>query len=86
MTWPRDIHVVLTRFGVKQVCYVPDSGHMDLIRSAHEDPAFLHWVRVGHWRRPLDEVLTFDRSLAARLHVDDRVHTYAGFMIADVAG
>ncbi len=61
-------------------------GARVLLRSAHEDPAFLHWVRVGHWRRPLDEVLTFDRSLAARLHVDDRVHTYAGFMIADVAG
>jgi S-adenosylmethionine-diacylglycerol 3-amino-3-carboxypropyl transferase len=41
-------------------------------------------VRVGHWRRPLDEVLRFDVELAARLHADDRVHTYAGFKIADV--
>ncbi|MFO0992173.1 MAG: phosphonopyruvate decarboxylase [Hyphomicrobiales bacterium] len=39
MSWPGDIHAVLTRFGVSQVCYVPDSGHMDLIRSAHADPA-----------------------------------------------
>lgn len=39
MSWPRDIHEVFARFGVSQVCYVPDSGHMDLIRSAHDDPA-----------------------------------------------
>ena len=39
MNWPCDIHEVLTRFGVGQVCYVPDSGHMELIRSAHDDPA-----------------------------------------------
>jgi sulfopyruvate decarboxylase alpha subunit len=38
MNWPQDIHRVLTDFGVRQVCYVPDSGHMDLIRSAHADP------------------------------------------------
>ncbi|NTV93926.1 MAG: BtaA family protein [Thiobacillus sp.] len=55
-----------------------------LLRSAHEDPAFLHWVGVGPWRQPLDQALRFDRELAARLHRDDRVHTYAGFMIADV--
>jgi S-adenosylmethionine-diacylglycerol 3-amino-3-carboxypropyl transferase len=59
-------------------------GARILLRSAHEDPAFLRWVRVGHWRRPLDEVLRFDVELAARLHADDRVHTYAGFKIADV--
>ncbi|MDD4880897.1 MAG: BtaA family protein [Gallionellaceae bacterium] len=57
-----------------------------LLRSAHEDPAFLHWVRVGPWRQPLDGALRFERELAARLHRDDRVHTYAGFMVADVAG
>ena len=56
-----------------------------LLRSAHADPAFLHWVRVGPWRRPLDQALRFERELAARLHREDRVHTYAGFMIADVA-
>jgi S-adenosylmethionine-diacylglycerol 3-amino-3-carboxypropyl transferase len=61
------------------------SGARVLLRSAHADPAFLHWVRIGHQRRPLDQALHIDRELAARLHKDDRVHTYAGFMIANVA-
>ncbi len=39
MSWPQDIHRVLTEFDVRQACYVPDSGHTDLIRSAHADPA-----------------------------------------------
>ena len=39
MSWPQDIYRVLTDFKVRQVCYVPDSGHMDLIRNAHADPA-----------------------------------------------
>jgi S-adenosylmethionine-diacylglycerol 3-amino-3-carboxypropyl transferase len=61
------------------------SGARILLRSAHADPEFLNWVRVGHQRQRLDQALNFDHSLAARLHVDDRVHTYAGFKIADVA-
>jgi S-adenosylmethionine-diacylglycerol 3-amino-3-carboxypropyl transferase len=60
-------------------------GARILLRSAHADPAFLNWVRVGHKRQRLDEALHFDHALAARLHADDRVHTYAGFKIADVA-
>lgn len=59
-------------------------GARILLRSAHADPAFLNWVRVGPARERLQDVLVFDRELAARLHADDRVHTYAGFMIADV--
>jgi S-adenosylmethionine-diacylglycerol 3-amino-3-carboxypropyl transferase len=62
------------------------AGARILLRSAHADPAFLNWVRVGHERRRLDDALHIDRGLAARLHRDDRVHTYAGFMIADVPG
>lgn len=60
------------------------AGARILLRSAHEDPAFLHWIRVGPRRQPLDQVLRFQPELAARLHVADRVHTYAGFKIADV--
>ncbi|OYY92882.1 MAG: S-adenosylmethionine--diacylglycerol 3-amino-3-carboxypropyl transferase [Hydrogenophilales bacterium 28-61-23] len=62
------------------------AGARILLRSAHADPAFLNWVHVGHERRRLDETLTFDHALAARLHVEDRVHTYAGFKIANVPG
>ncbi|MEW5770956.1 MAG: BtaA family protein [Pseudomonadota bacterium] len=60
-------------------------GARILLRSAHADPAFLNWVRVGPARLKLDHVLAFDHELAARLHREDRVHTYAGFKIADVA-
>ncbi|MDP2833117.1 MAG: BtaA family protein [Pseudomonadota bacterium] len=59
-------------------------GARILLRSAHADPAFLNWVRVGHARCRLEDTLHIDRALAARLHAADRVHTYAGFMIADV--
>jgi S-adenosylmethionine-diacylglycerol 3-amino-3-carboxypropyl transferase len=60
------------------------AGARILLRSAHADPAFLNWVRVGHARQRLDDALHFDHALAAQLHADDRVHTYAGFKIAYV--
>ncbi len=59
-------------------------GARILLRSAHANPAFLDWVEIGAARRRLPEVVRFDRELAARLQRQDRVHTYAGFMIADV--
>ena len=55
-----------------------------LMRSAHANPPFLDWVEAGPSHRPLSEILHFDRDLAARLQREDRVHTYAGFMVADV--
>ena len=62
------------------------AGARILLRSAHADPYFLNWVRVGPSRSRLEDALAFDRVLSARLHTQDRVHTYAGFMIADVTG
>jgi len=61
-------------------------GARILLRSAHADPDFLRWVKVGHERRRLDDTLNINRELAARLQQQDRVHTYAGFMVADVPG
>jgi S-adenosylmethionine-diacylglycerol 3-amino-3-carboxypropyl transferase len=61
-------------------------GARILLRSAHADPDFLRWVRVGHARRRLDDTLLIHRELAAQLQQADRVHTYAGFMVADVPG
>lgn len=55
-----------------------------IFRSAHADPAYLRGVAIGAARRPLLEALQFDRELAARLQCEDRVHTYAGFHIADL--
>lgn len=60
------------------------AGARILLRSAHADPDFLNWVHVGHERKRLDETLTFDHTLATQLHLQDRVHTYAGFKIAYV--
>jgi S-adenosylmethionine-diacylglycerol 3-amino-3-carboxypropyl transferase len=57
-----------------------------IFRSAHSWPGYLDHVEVGERadRRPLSEALRFHPGLAARLHANDRVHTYAGFHIADV--
>ncbi|HEY6898960.1 MAG TPA: BtaA family protein, partial [Rhodocyclaceae bacterium] len=57
-------------------------GARFLFRSAHARPDFLQWIRVGG--KPLDELLQFHHTLAERLQRQDRVHTYAGFLIADV--
>ncbi len=61
-------------------------GARVIFRSAHANPAYLAAVRVGAGadRRPLVEALRFHPELAARLQREDRVHTYAGFHIADV--
>ena len=56
-----------------------------IFRSAHARPAYLQGLRVGPGRRPLLERLHFHHDLAGRLHLRDRVHTYAGFHIADLA-
>ena len=37
--WPADIHDVLRGHDVTQVAYVPDGGHAELIRRAHDDAA-----------------------------------------------
>jgi S-adenosylmethionine-diacylglycerol 3-amino-3-carboxypropyl transferase len=57
-----------------------------IFRSAHADPAYLGALRVpasGRLRK-LADVLEFHRRLAAELMQLDRVHTYAGFHIADI--
>ncbi len=60
------------------------SGARILLRSAHSNPPFLDWVRVGEQARPLRDLLVFNRELATRLQAQDRVHTYAGFVVADL--
>ncbi len=36
--WPADVFAALRTAGVRQVAYVPDAGHAQLIRAAHADP------------------------------------------------
>jgi len=65
-------------------CAAP--GARAIFRSAHAQPAYLDRLTVpGAGRnRPLRELLDFHPELAMRLTREDRVHTYAGFHIADV--
>jgi S-adenosylmethionine-diacylglycerol 3-amino-3-carboxypropyl transferase len=61
-------------------------GARVIFRSAHAWPAYLERVRVevrGR-ARPLMDVLDFHPELAEELARQDRVHTYAGFHIADI--
>ena len=53
-----------------------------IFRSAHQQPAYLDRLRVNG--RLLRDSLTFHDGLAWALQSLDRVHTYAGFHIADV--
>lgn len=61
-------------------------GARVIFRSAHAAPAYLSAITPGRGgdRRRLTEMLTFHPDLAARLQAEDRVHTYAGFHIADL--
>ncbi|MGE0386290.1 MAG: DUF3419 family protein [Gammaproteobacteria bacterium] len=58
-------------------------GARVIFRSAHARPGYLGEIRVGGGR-PLRERLEFRADLAQALALEDRVHTYAGFHIADV--
>jgi sulfopyruvate decarboxylase alpha subunit len=35
--WPNDIYEIFKQVGIKQVAYVPDAGHTQLIKSCHAD-------------------------------------------------
>ncbi len=59
-------------------------GARILLRSAQANAAFLDGLRVGPARKALRDLLHFRDDLAAALHPADRVHTYAGFVVADV--
>jgi S-adenosylmethionine-diacylglycerol 3-amino-3-carboxypropyl transferase len=54
-----------------------------LLRSAQTRPAWLDNQRVGPENRSLREILRFHDDMADALQPGDRVHTYAGFVIAD---
>ena len=55
-----------------------------LLRSAHAKPAYLDAVRIGAGHETLREAFRFMDEYADSLQPQDRVHTYAGFVIADV--
>jgi S-adenosylmethionine-diacylglycerol 3-amino-3-carboxypropyl transferase len=55
-----------------------------IFRSAHAAPAYLERLEIGPERTRLQDRLQFHPELAAALQPQDRVHTYAGFHVADV--
>ena len=59
------------------------SGARILLRSAQTRPAWLDTQRIGVENRPLRDILRFHDDMADALQPADRVHTYAGFVIAD---
>ncbi len=56
-----------------------------IFRSAHAAPRYLERLELGSGYGSLRDHLQFQPGLAAELQRLDRVHTYAGFHIADVA-
>ena len=55
-----------------------------IFRSAHSAPAYLDLIEIGVQRERLRQRLVFHEDLARDLQRHDRVHTYAGFHIADL--
>jgi len=55
-----------------------------IFRSAHATPAYLDLIEIGERRQRLRERLVFHEALACELQRHDRVHTYAGFHVADL--
>jgi len=55
-----------------------------IFRSAHATPGYLEQIELGGHRPRLCDRLDFHPELARELSLLDRVHTYAGFHIADV--
>ncbi len=54
-----------------------------IFRSAHAAPGYLERLEVGEEKTRLRDRLVFHEDLAAELQRLDRVHTYAGFHVAD---
>lgn len=60
-------------------------GARIIFRSAHAEPRYLATVQLPHNGPAVRDLLRFDPRRAEALTRHDRVHTYAGFHIADVA-
>ena len=55
-----------------------------IFRSAHAAPAYLDLIRIGERYTRLRDLLVFREAMARDLQRRDRVHTYAGFHVADL--
>jgi len=64
------------------ICLRAAPGARIIMRSAHAQPAYLESIELGQERRRLRDLFAFQDETARALQVADRVHTYAGFVIA----
>jgi S-adenosylmethionine-diacylglycerol 3-amino-3-carboxypropyl transferase len=65
------------------ICARAAPGARVIFRSAHREPGYLDGLRLRDGRAVRDR-LEFHSGLSASLQPFDRVHTYAGFHIADL--
>jgi S-adenosylmethionine-diacylglycerol 3-amino-3-carboxypropyl transferase len=65
------------------ICERAAPGARVIFRSAHREPDYLDGLRLRDGRAVRDR-LQFHEGMSAALQPYDRVHTYAGFHIADV--
>jgi S-adenosylmethionine-diacylglycerol 3-amino-3-carboxypropyl transferase len=83
MDWMSSYHPLALREEWEAILERAAAGARVIFRSAHASPPYLERIRVGAGE-PLRERLTFHETLAQELQRQDRVHTYAGFHVADV--
>lgn len=82
MDWMSEHHPAALEEEWAAIMQRASPGAQVLIRSAHASPPYLDSLRIGPDRLSFSSVFERDDDLAACLHEIDRVHTYAGFVIA----
>jgi len=87
MDWLSDKFFPLLELEWQAILARAAPGARIIWRSGGLKTDFLERVNVtlAGRQRPLPELLTYHRDLAAELHEKDRVHTYGSFYIADLA-
>jgi S-adenosylmethionine-diacylglycerol 3-amino-3-carboxypropyl transferase len=87
MDWMSSLYPVALAEEWRAIVERAAPGSRVIFRSAHAAPAYLKTLRVplDDGERPLFNLLRFYPELARDLTQQDRVHTYAGFHIADLA-
>jgi S-adenosylmethionine-diacylglycerol 3-amino-3-carboxypropyl transferase len=65
------------------ICEHATADARAIFRSAHREPDYLDGLRLSDGRAVRD-LLRFRTAMSAALQTRDRVHTYAGFHIADI--
>jgi S-adenosylmethionine-diacylglycerol 3-amino-3-carboxypropyl transferase len=87
MDWLSDQFFPLLELEWEAIAHCAAPGTRIIWRSGGLRTDFIDRVNVtiAGKERPLPELLTYHRELAAELHEKDRVHTYGSFFIADFA-